>query len=283
MTRPLIALALVALLLPSPTPAQFVEPDVEVIYSVDGENPGDNFGILPAVIGDIDGDGVLEFLVTAPGNDDLATDAGKAYLYDGASGTLIRSHAGSVAMVKIQRAAAAGDVDGDDVPDYAYAAWPDPATPHPGYVNVHSGASGALLHTFTGENDGDQYGFGLSYLTDLNGDGHDEVLVGAPYFDDAFTNQGRAYLYSGIDGSLLRTQDGDSTEANFGHAIGGIGDLDADGFDDYVVGSPEGNGPFPGRGHAYVFSGATGTEIPPAMKGNPTRGAIFGGWIPACR
>ena len=280
--RTALAWTLVALPL-TPAVAQFVEPDVEVIYSIDGENPGDNFGILPAVIGDIDGDGVLEFLVTAPGNDDLAVDAGKAYLFDGATGSLIRAHAGAIANVKIQRAAAVGDVDGDDVPDYAYAAWPDGAAIHPGYVNVHSGADGTLLHAFTGEGNGDAFGFGLSYVRDLNADGHDEILLGAPFHDTAASDAGRVYLRSGADGSLMRMQDGASTDAHFGHAIGGVDDLDADGFDEYVVGSPEGNGPQPGRGTAYVYSGATGVEILPAMHGHQIYGAILGGWVPVSR
>jgi FG-GAP repeat len=282
--KPLTILALAALLTVAPgAAAQFVEPDVEVLYSIDGENPGDNFGILPAAIGDLDGDGVLEFLVTAPGNDDLANDAGKAYLFDGATGALIRAHAGSVAGVKIQRAAAVGDVDGDGIPDYGYSAWPDGGTAHPGYVKIHSGATGDLLYEFTGENDGDAFGFGLSYVRDLNADGHDEFLIGAPFHDDTDVDQGRVYLHSGADGTLLRMQDGPAAQAQFGHAIGGIGDLDGDGFDEYVVGSPEGNGPVPGHGSAYVFSGATGAEIPPAMTGHAQRGAIFGGWIQVSR
>ena len=61
------------------------------------EEPRDSiitFGILPAVIGDLDGDGVSEFVVTAIGNDEAGSWLGKGYLYDGRTGALLRTHLG---------------------------------------------------------------------------------------------------------------------------------------------------------------------------------------------
>ncbi len=73
----------------------FLEDDVEVIYFVDGEGPDQEFGYVAETIGDITGDGAPEILTCAPYNDTGATNGGKVYVINGATGAIIHTHVGT--------------------------------------------------------------------------------------------------------------------------------------------------------------------------------------------
>jgi hypothetical protein len=85
---------------------------------------------------------------------------------------------------------------------------------------------------------GSSEGFGLSVSAagDVNGDGYDDVIVGAPYYDGL---AGRIYVYhgsaTGLSTTAATTIDGPPTSF-FGNAVAGTGDMDGDGYDDVVVG-----------------------------------------------
>jgi hypothetical protein len=75
----------------------------------------------------------------------------------------------------------------------------------------------------------------------VNGDGFDDVIVGAIVFDNGQTNEGRAFLYHGSAGgpSLAPdwTAENDQADAQFGTSASGAGDVDGDGLDDVIVGA----------------------------------------------
>lgn len=73
-------------------------------------------------VADYNNDGAIEFLVTAPGVDAGANNAGVVHLFDGATGTIIRSHQGFVANEAAGYVCDAGDVNGDGITDYILAA-----------------------------------------------------------------------------------------------------------------------------------------------------------------
>jgi hypothetical protein len=113
-------------------------------------------------------------------------------------------------------------------------------------------------------------------MDDTNNDGHADLLVGAPNVDiGGVINAGRAYIFSGLDGSVLQTFDGPASNgALFGRGVAGVGDLDADGVWDAVVAAP-------GAGTALVFSGATGLPLLPPLNadaGNANFGQFFVGY-----
>jgi hypothetical protein len=124
---------------------------------------------------------------------------------------------------------------------------------------VYSGANGSQLLELHGEQPGDLLGFSIAGVGDVNNDDHDDVLVGAAGNDANGTNAGRAYVFSGLDGSVLHTlQAGDAGDL-FGSAADGIGDLDGDGVGDLLVGARNAGKSRDGR--AYAFSGATGSLL----------------------
>ncbi len=72
--------------------------------------------------------------------------------------------------------------------------------PATGRVYVHSGADGRRLLTLTGEGAGEGFGIGPAAAGDVDGDGFDDLIVGAWQYAGAAVSGGRAYLYSGKDG-----------------------------------------------------------------------------------
>ncbi len=193
----------------------------------------------------------------------------------------------------------AGDLTGDGVRDiFASSYLMDVAgVADAGKVTLVSGRDRTVRYELTAPDlqAGAQFGFYVSVPGDVNGDGRDDIVVGAPYFD-VYTgagtacgaaepngcneNQGRAYVFSGATGGLLRQLENPSPQpdegvfATFGARIGAAGDINADGRADYMIGSPANDVPggcshevpIPAgcrknEGETFVFSGATGAVL----------------------
>ena len=129
-----------------------------------------------------------------------------------------------------------GDVDADGVPDIYASDWSNTARgPSTGRVYVHSGRTGARLLTLTGEGPGDGFGTSPSNAGDVDGDGHDDLIVGAWQYGGAAVSGGRAYLHSGKDGRLIRTFTCRTPGDTFGFDAVSMGDVDGDGTLDFLI------------------------------------------------
>ncbi|GDX83635.1 hypothetical protein LBMAG42_54460 [Deltaproteobacteria bacterium] len=176
-----------------------------------GEASLDYAGLAVAGAGDVDGDGYADILVGAFGNDDGGAEAGAAYLILGAASPASASlssavqytgeNGGDNAGVSLSRA---GDVDGDGHGDFLIGADDniDAGTAAgAAYLLLGSTAPAAAdLSTaveYTGEAAGDGAGRSVAGAGDHNADGYADIVVGARYSDDAFTDAGAAYLVLG--------------------------------------------------------------------------------------
>jgi hypothetical protein len=221
-----------------------------------GETTNNSFGYSVSEAGDVNGDGFADVYVGAWG---FSTSKGRAYLYYGGANM---NNAVDIFMTGEESlnyfgysVSGGGDVNGDGFADMISGAF--------GY-NSNTGRAYVYTNTMTGEDipdltmtgvaTGQYFGESVSSAGDVNGDGYDDVIVGAPPYQNL---TGRAYIFFG--GEILNnvadvTLTGTSTNQYFGESVSSAGDVNGDGYEDVIVGEPEYfNSPSPGK--AYIFFG----------------------------
>ncbi len=200
-------------------PRPLFEPELRVLHEFVGEAAGDQYGWIGRNAGDCDGDRVNDVLLSAPTKAIGGAAAGRVYVYSGKSGKLLFTHQGKPGDLLGWGIEGAGDVDGDGRADVIAGA--PGATRGRGQALVLSGKDGSVLRTLEGEAAGDGFGRKVSGCGDADGDGHADLLVGADNCDSFGADAGRAYLFSGKDGSLLFSLDGEEAGDKFGVSLCG--------------------------------------------------------------
>lgn len=227
-----------------------------VLLQLSGAGGAEDFGYAVASAGDVDGDGVPDLAVGAPRNDAAADDAGAVYVFSGVDGSTIRVLLGGGPGIELGFALAkAGLVDADNVPDLIAG-----TANGSNQARVHSGATGALIHQFAGDNVLDWFGTAVACAGDVDRDGRDDLAVGA---SQALLARGYVRFYSGATGAVLRTIPGQNALDLFGWSVACAGDYDGDGFPDAIVGAPLGEGPMgeANVGRALLYSGKDGSLL----------------------
>jgi hypothetical protein len=216
---------------------------------------------------DVDGDGVGDVLIGAPYEDSGGNRAGAAYLVSGTRAGTVSAKAadairyGEVALDRAGTAVAlVGDLDGDGFGDLMVGAWGDSTVGaragavyfEYGPVSGTASLSGADAK-WRGERTGDRAGLAVSAAGDVDGDGLDDALIGAPYGTSA-------YLVGAASGpkslstatAIFKQEDAGS---RLGASLSGGGDIDDDGFADIVLGAPNTSVTSSTSGTAYVLRG----------------------------
>ena len=109
-----------------------------------------------------------------------------------------------------------------------------------GSVYVYSGSNASMLFRFDGQEDFEYFGHSASSAGDVNGDGIADIVVGSSGFDGGaqYDDRGAVSIFSGADGSLLFNQIGAQVDDHYGYTVAGAGDVNANGFDDIIAGTP---------------------------------------------
>ena len=198
--RPALALACTISILIGARVAASAAVTSHLLIDPAGENDGDTFGISVASVGDVNGDGYDDFVVGAHFYPSEG-GRGRAYLFfggpaiDTVADLVIPNPTGdNVAWFGIS-VASAGDFNGDGYPDIIIGAR---NAGFPGKAYIFYG--GPSLHatpdvTLTGETTGSNTWFGNSVASigDVNGDGFDDVIVGAPSYAALIPNHPRRH------------------------------------------------------------------------------------------
>lgn len=142
-----------------------------------------------------------------------------------------------------------------------------------GFATVPTGAQSttadAVFFAERGAEPRSSYGAAVAGLGDLDADGFVDFAVGAPLDDWNGKDAGQVFVYSGRNGDLLFSVAGEDRRGQFGSALSGVGDLDADGFADLAVSAPRID-----AGRVLVLSGTDGSEL--ALHTGTHRGDGFG-------
>ncbi|MBI4878039.1 MAG: FG-GAP repeat protein [Planctomycetes bacterium] len=241
-------------------------------WTADGGLAGGRFGGAVGLAGDVNGDGFSDVAVGAPQFDGGEADEGCACVFfGGASGvpgvaawTCDGGQGGEALGAAL---ADAGDVNGDGHADFLVGARGfDAGQADAGRVLLFHGSAGgpgaAADWVLDGVEEGAALGAALAGTGDVNGDGCSDVLLGAPLADAGkkAADAGAAYLHLGSTSGLASlpawTIAGAKAGQTLGAALAAAGDVNGDGYADFLIGEPGFSGGEAGEGRASLFLGS---------------------------
>ncbi len=226
-----------------------------------GETSGSFYGESLASLGDINADGLDDFVVGSP-RLDVGTlgSAGRVYAKSGFDGSVIHSWDGHFSKANFGKDVdCAGDVNGDGIDDIIVGAIGDLSTV-PGYVRVFSGADGSLLHHIDAPKLGDNFGREVCTVGDVNLDGYPDFAIASRPKVMGVQNH-TVGVYSGFDASVLHQMTGTGIN-QFGFTLAPCPDLNQDQIPDLLIGAPRTPvNATKDAGAAYAYSGADGSQL----------------------
>ncbi|HET6277728.1 MAG TPA: thrombospondin type 3 repeat-containing protein, partial [Candidatus Polarisedimenticolia bacterium] len=226
------------------------------IITIFGSDPGREFGADVAVHDDVDDDGRADLLIGAPGGGPDGSKPGSLYLVscDGSVRLVIDGLAPGERFG--ERVATVGDLDGDGQGEIAVAAplATTAAGAESGRVDLYT-RGGKLLNRFEGTVPGGRLGSSLA-SGDGNGDGFADLLIGAPLADTSAGPQAGMVMLVSALGPVLARFTGEPGD-HLGRSVVFAPDLNGDGLEDLVLGSPFGDG---GAGTARFFLTAVDSD-----------------------
>ncbi len=223
-------------------------------WTGESNQAGAEYGYSVSTAGDVNGDGYSDVIIGAPQYDNGQTNEGRAYVYQGSASGLSSTPNWTAESNQANAqfgtsVSTAGDVNGDGYSDVIVGAPSyDNGETNEGMAFVYhgslSGLSLAPSWAVEGNQAGAQFGTSVSTAGDANGEWNNwysDVIIGAPYYDNGQTDEGRAFAYYGSSSGLSEEPDwtAESNMANalFGFSVSTAGDVNSDYYSDVIVGA----------------------------------------------
>ena len=248
-------------------------------WSTESDQATALMGFSVSSAGDVNGDGYSDVLVGAYQYDNGEADEGRVYLYNGSAAGLSVAAAWTFENNQANAqtgysAKLAGDINADGYGDVLVGA--------PNYSNgqVGEGAAYAFYGSASGlpatptwsyENNItlSSVGYSVAPAGDVNGDGYSDILLGAPNYTSPQIGEGAVYGFTGSANGLTPVpswmNESNQANAQFGFSVNSAGDINADGYDDVIVGCVLYDNGQADEGIAYVYNGSpTGLSAVPS-------------------
>ncbi len=240
-------------------------------WSAESDQVEAHFGWSVSSAGDVNGDGFDDVIIGSPGFDAGQRDQGKVFVYYGSEQGLSQEpdwtfeHDSENAFFGFS-VSCAGDVNGDGFDDIIIGV-PYSSKNHDdeGSIIVFLGSVKGLelepLWMFESGQEWANLGHCVSCAGDVNGDGFDDVIAGAPYLNFEGNEYGSALVFYGSNSDLSITPDWSAMPmqigTEYGTSVSSAGDVNGDGFDDVVIGAPMFSVKKPWEGAGFVFMGSS--------------------------
>jgi hypothetical protein len=266
-------------------------------WTAEGDQDFAYFGFSGGLAGDVNADGFTDVAIGALAYSNGELEEGRAYLYLGSATGLDTSAAwtaeGNQDSARFGNPiSTAGDINGDGFSDVIVgAALYSNGETQEGAAYVYLGSANGLEASPEWTAEGDQvaaqYGVSVATAGDINGDGYSDVIVGAQFYSNGESEEGRAFVYQGsADGlaaSSAWTAESNQAGALLGSSVATAGDVNGDGYSDVIVGAPQYDNGETDEGRAFVYLGSsTGLDTIAAWTAEPNQAAARFGVSVAC-
>ena len=239
----------------------------EYLY-MEGGQTDSQFGFSVATAGDVNGDGLSDIMIGAPNYDNNLNDQGLSAVYYGSTlkdlnSQIILSENFSGAKYGYS-VSTAGDINGDGFSDIVMGEpGQDNGGTGSGRIYVYLGSSDQIFEAapiiVEGNNVLAQFGWSVATAGDVNGDGFSDIIVGAPFYSNGQSSEGKAFLYYGSSNGTLTLAwsiENNQSESYLGYCVSSAGDVNGDGYGDVIIGVPYYDGGEDNEGRAILFLGS---------------------------
>ena len=224
-------------------------------------------GFSVATAGDWNGDGYSDVLVSQPY---WGTEEGSVFGFQGtpildlgsSSSWSYESNNNSANLG--YSVSKAGDVNGDGYADYIVGApYYQSGGSQYGAAFVWYGGPSLASWSTLGPQLNSQFGISVSSAGDVNGDGYDDIIVGAQSTTNGQASEGQAFVWYGSSGGLSIwgaswSAESDQSNSSFGASVSSAGDVNGDGYFDIVVGAPNYTNGNTNEGAVFIWYGGEG-------------------------